>query len=75
MLKAVKFRKRGLLKWIPFVGLTCIFCNLPEHAMFVAIALILLVDMGFTFPAVDQLAAYSNRFHFKFLRESSSRKK
>jgi hypothetical protein len=76
LLKARRPPQRGSVKWLPpilIIGL--LLQGWSEHLIVVIIALILLVDMGFTFTAIDSLIAYNNRFYRWLRLKFSSRKK
>ena len=75
MLKARRPPQRGSVKWLPpvfIIGL--LLQGWSEHLIMVIITLVLLVDMGFTFTAMDSLIVYNNRF-YRWLRQKFSIRK
>lgn len=75
ILKARKPPQRGFIKWFPpliIIGL--LLQGWSEHLITVIIALILLVDMGFTFVAMDSLVAYNNKFYLWLRHKFTNRK-
>lgn len=75
MLAARKTPRRGFIKWLPpllIIGL--LLQGWSEHLITVAIMLLLLVDMGFTFVAIDSLRIHNNKFYHWLRYKFSSRK-